>query len=1131
MTDRELLTSYAATGSQEAFGELVGRHADKVYSTCRRVLGDGHAAEDASQAVFLVLARKARDLSPRTVISGWLFLAARKSALSLRKKLGCRARHELEAATMRRRTEKTTEKALWNRVEPRLDDLLAGLPRRQREAVVLYYLDGKSRPEVAREMACPQSTVSTLVSRGLDRLRAKLSRQKVAVPAVVLAGFLGEQAVVPAPASLAASVQAAAFGQAAASPAAASLAGGMVKAMALAKVKVAAAVLVGATVIAAGVPAAVNALSDPGGGAVLPAPAAAAAAGEADAGNAVLSGTGYWRFRILRGTDLVRTDADKLVHLDELRPAPRGKGGKTLNKAAGPKQAPAPPPAGWTKADFDDSSWPRVQGPFDDLRAGASLLCLRGRFKVESPADPTLALTFRGGAVVYVNGREVARSGLPTGKLEPGTPAKDYPKESFVDGADKPLRRETKRTGKQKNGRDRRISAVKIPASALRKGVNVLAVEVHRAPAREVMYTHKASRSKSHWWPRLALRELRLAAPGGAKIIPNLARPKGLQVWAHPLARRVTVSDYGDPNEPLPSVRIVAPRNGFSSGQVVVGSTSVLRGLKAAATELKGQAGTIPASAVTIRYALLDGRARGKEAAYFDGLDEAAPAEVPVHTAGKAALQPVWISVKVPKTAKPGKYLGKVTLSATGARPVEVSVKLTVAKFVLPDPTDFVTHVDLIQSPESLAIKYNVPMWSEKHWTLIEKSFELMGQLGNKTVYIPLIRRTHFGNEHTMVRWIKNGNGKYTYDFSIAEKYLDLAVKHMGKVPVVCLYCWEYFTGSRFFQNWPGKRDPFAAQGMLFTLKDPATGKLTEAVGPKWGTPACREFWKPVMAGMKKLLDKHGLGKSMTLGISTDWRPTKDVVEDLAAAAPGAPWVLQNHSWTNKLHGQPVTYVASVWGMASYANIPKFRHLSYGWRNRYRAANFPRGRLWYKRHLSQHRLYPESCLRERGKFDRKSVPGGTATGFGRVGADFWRVLKDKRGRNRGIVAGRYPESSFRGVNLGITSTTPFVLSPGKNGPVATTRFEMFRENLQELQARLLIEDAFTVPELKAKIGEALAKRCFDLVEERTFTVMRLRIGLGANDPSWKWLLSSGLQDRSEKLYDLAAEVAAKLSRK
>jgi len=103
MTDAELLASYAATGSEGAFGEIVGRYAPMVYSTCRRALGEGPAADDAAQATFLVLVRKVRRLPPDTELAGWLYLTARHAAADAVKQAARRARHEREAMTMRAR--------------------------------------------------------------------------------------------------------------------------------------------------------------------------------------------------------------------------------------------------------------------------------------------------------------------------------------------------------------------------------------------------------------------------------------------------------------------------------------------------------------------------------------------------------------------------------------------------------------------------------------------------------------------------------------------------------------------------------------------------------------------------------------------------------------------------------------------------------------------------------------------------------------------------------------------------------------------------------------------------------------------------------------------------------------------
>ena len=86
MTDRELLPAYIETGAEAIFSKIVSRHQAMVYSTCLRVLGDVTAAEDAAQAVFLILHRKRKTLSSSVVLSGWLFRTARFTAMESRKK-------------------------------------------------------------------------------------------------------------------------------------------------------------------------------------------------------------------------------------------------------------------------------------------------------------------------------------------------------------------------------------------------------------------------------------------------------------------------------------------------------------------------------------------------------------------------------------------------------------------------------------------------------------------------------------------------------------------------------------------------------------------------------------------------------------------------------------------------------------------------------------------------------------------------------------------------------------------------------------------------------------------------------------------------------------------------------------
>ncbi len=250
MTDRQLLAEYARSGSERAFAELVGRHAGMVHATCRRVLGDTPAAEDAVQAAFLVLVRKARSLPAGASVAGWLYRTAELAARDALKSERRRARREKEAATMREKSR--APEASWADLRPELDAAIAALPGREQEALVLRYLCGRSEQEVCAELGAPQSTVATRIASALERLRRTLSRRGVALSSAALGGMLAAQAAPAAPAGLAGSIVAVCSGQAAASGAAAALADGTARALVWAKAKLAATALCAAAVVAGG---------------------------------------------------------------------------------------------------------------------------------------------------------------------------------------------------------------------------------------------------------------------------------------------------------------------------------------------------------------------------------------------------------------------------------------------------------------------------------------------------------------------------------------------------------------------------------------------------------------------------------------------------------------------------------------------------------------------------------------------------------------------------------------------------------------------------------------------------------------------------------------------------------------
>ncbi|MHC4915298.1 MAG: sigma-70 family RNA polymerase sigma factor [Planctomycetota bacterium] len=280
-TDAELLTAYASRGDEAAFAELAARHGAMVYRTCLRVLGSREEAEDASQAAFLVLVRKARSLSKKGNLAAWLHSAARNVSLRASRARKHRAKREEKAAVLH---EKHKEEAAGAEagVAVELDRALAALPAAQRQAVVLRYLEGRGEKEAAQLAGCPQGTLSQRASRGLAGLRARLSRSGVVLGTAALIAALEAEAAAVVPEALLASLTAlpAAAAAGTASGGAALLADGAIKAMTLVKVKIAAAAVCAATVVAGSAALGVKAL-DTGRTYYVSAAAGAAGAGSA----------------------------------------------------------------------------------------------------------------------------------------------------------------------------------------------------------------------------------------------------------------------------------------------------------------------------------------------------------------------------------------------------------------------------------------------------------------------------------------------------------------------------------------------------------------------------------------------------------------------------------------------------------------------------------------------------------------------------------------------------------------------------------------------------------------------------------------------------------------------------------
>lgn len=193
--DRELLHRFLS-GDEAAFAELVARHAGLVMGVCRRVLRQAADAEDAFQATFLVLARKAASLNWHESIAGWLHDTARRTSLKLRGSTARRHEVERQAAEARPVGESTSatndpgSQASVHELSEILDEELARLPAKFREVVLLSQVEGLSRDEVAERLGITVATVKDRLERGREQLRTRLVRRGVTLTAVALAAWL-----------------------------------------------------------------------------------------------------------------------------------------------------------------------------------------------------------------------------------------------------------------------------------------------------------------------------------------------------------------------------------------------------------------------------------------------------------------------------------------------------------------------------------------------------------------------------------------------------------------------------------------------------------------------------------------------------------------------------------------------------------------------------------------------------------------------------------------------------------------------------------------------------------------------------------------------------------------------------
>jgi RNA polymerase sigma factor (sigma-70 family) len=237
--DIDLIREYAGHGSEPAFAKLVQRHINLVYSVALRCTGNSHDAQDVSQAVFIVLARKVSSLRHRTTLTGWLYETTRFVSL---RQIRARARQQFreQDAYMQSILTNVDSNDVWRQIEPLLEEGMARLDEKDRTLLALRFFENKSGAETAGLLGIQESAAHKRTARALEKLRQFFARRGVTSTAAAIAGTMSAHAVQSAPEFLAKTVTTAALaGSGAAGGSILTLAKGALKVMAWSTAKTA----------------------------------------------------------------------------------------------------------------------------------------------------------------------------------------------------------------------------------------------------------------------------------------------------------------------------------------------------------------------------------------------------------------------------------------------------------------------------------------------------------------------------------------------------------------------------------------------------------------------------------------------------------------------------------------------------------------------------------------------------------------------------------------------------------------------------------------------------------------------------------------------------------------------------
>ena len=570
-------------------------------------------------------------------------------------------------------------------------------------------------------------------------------------------------------------------------------------------------------------------------------------------------------------------------------------------------------------------------------------------------------------------------------------------------------------------------------------------------------------------------------------------------------------------------LRMVGPINGRCSAQCVVWGEGA-GAVHAKIGPLQSGQATIPPDAVMVRYLTnsnintlkdVTGQThpdnqffnRWYNLSYYDVLNEAPPEE--------ADLVPIWVTVRIPRGAPSGLYRGALEVAGR-----DIPVELTVAPWTFPDPEDFTVHNGhILQSPETLALHYDVPLWSKEHLRLVGKSMRYLGLLGNRSVIVTAKHRTHLGNQSAMIPF-REEEGQWVPDFTVMNRYLDIYSRHVRTPDFVTLYVWE--PDARL----TGRRKPRQESVILTKIVD---GEPQEWAAPLFD-PEPGSALEVLLNQFREEIRERGWSDTQLLiGMCTDQVPSERIALRFKELAPWAKWVRFSHYRDGVPKPAPDATSCTMFG-----------YMDLGFMEEVTPPCRPTGGwdLGFPRLTILRRVITEYNPLTQFRYAMGVAVGGTpyerynesaSMGICRWALDYWNVSES------GSLLLRYERNRW-GLMYRPVSVKK-LLGPGRDGPVATTRLEMLLEGLQETEARIVLEKALK----RDRLPDSLRQECEALLEHRT--AVRTRSGdvilgryRGGGNTEHEiytrlWAVAPNWQNDTLALFELAVRVTPFLSTK